>query len=156
MPTTTAPEPALPSDIAAKVDQHNRQLHDQLQITPQEQPQWDKFTAVTTSNAADIGQAFDERSAKLDTMNASENMQSFAHVAQVHAANMQKAAEAFQALLRHLFSRTKAAGRHGVPQQAGREERYRSQARGVSCTSPVSQSQGKVQPAGAEGRDSPG
>ncbi len=100
VPATAAPSAssALPPDIAAKVEQHDRQLHDQLQITPQQQPQWDRFTAVTNSNAADIGQAFNERGAKLDTMDASENMQSFAHVAQVHAANMQKAADAFQAL----------------------------------------------------------
>ena len=96
--TVSAGSPALPSDVAAKVEQHNKQLHDQLQITPQQQPQWDRFAAVTSSNAADIGQAFNERGAKLDTMNASENMQSFAHVAQVHAANMQKASDAFQAL----------------------------------------------------------
>ena len=99
-PAWAAPDasPALAPDLAAKVDKHNKQLHDQLQITPQQQPQWDRFAAVTSSNAADIGQAFSERGAKLDTMNALENMQSFAHVAQVHAANMQKAADAFEAL----------------------------------------------------------
>ncbi len=97
MPAASA-APALPADIAAKVEQHNKELHDQLQITPQQQPQWNRFAAVTASNAADIGQAFDERGSRLDTMDALQNMQSFAHVAQVHAANMQKAADAFGAL----------------------------------------------------------
>ncbi len=103
----TASSPALPPDIAAKVQQHNRALHDQLQITPQQQALWDRFAAVTVSNAADIGQAFNERGAKLDTMTAAENMQSFAHVAQVHAANMQKAADTFQALYTTFSSQQK-------------------------------------------------
>ena len=94
----SASSPTLPPDIAAKVEQHNKQLHNQLQITPAQQPQWDRFTEVTRSDAADIGQAFSDRGAKLDTMTASDNMQSFAHVAQVHAANMQRVADAFQAL----------------------------------------------------------
>ena len=92
MPARAAPanqpaasSPALPPDIAARVEQHNKALHDQLQITPQQQALWDRFAAVTLSNAADIGQAFNERGARLDTMTAAENMQSFAHVAQVHA-----------------------------------------------------------------------
>ena len=103
----TASSPALPPDIAAKVEQHNKALHDQLQITPQQQALWDRFAAVTLSNAADIGQAFNERGARLDTMTATENMQSFAHVAQVHAANMQKAADTFQALYTTFSSQQK-------------------------------------------------
>ena len=91
-------EPALPKDEAAQLEQHNKQLHDQLGITAAEQPQWDKFTDVTRSNAFDMRRAVMDRSAKLDTMNAADSMQSYADLAKLHAANMDKAASAFQTL----------------------------------------------------------
>ena len=118
MPARAAPanqpaasSPALPPDIAARVEQHNKALHDQLQITPQQQALWDRFAAVTLSNAADIGQAFNERGARLDTMTAAENMQSFAHVAQVHAPGA----------VHHVFQPAEAGRRRRVQKQAGRQ-----------------------------------
>jgi protein CpxP len=89
---------ALPKDAQANLARHNKQLHDQLGITAEEQPQWDKFTEVMRSNAFDMRHAFTDRSSKLATMNAAENMQSFADMAKVHAANMDKASTAFQSL----------------------------------------------------------
>jgi Spy/CpxP family protein refolding chaperone len=89
---------ALPKDAATKLEQHNKQLHDQLGITAEQQPQWDRFTGVMRSNALDMRRALMDRGAKLDTMNAADNMQSFADMAKIHAANMEKAATAFQAL----------------------------------------------------------
>ena len=89
---------ALPKDAGARLDQHNKQLHDQLGITPAQQPQWDQFLAVTRSNAFAMHQAFSERGAKLETMNAADNMQSYADLAKVHSDNMAKAAAAFQTL----------------------------------------------------------
>jgi protein CpxP len=97
-PATPGAKSGLPKDAAAQVQQHNKELHDQLGITPQQQPQWDQFTQVTRDNAEDMQQAFADRGAKIATMNAAENMQSYAALAQVHAANMQKLATAFQSL----------------------------------------------------------
>ncbi len=88
----------LPKDAAARVEQHNKQLHDELGITAQQQPQWDQFTQVTRDNAESMRQAFSDRGTKLATMSAAENMQSYATLAQVHAANMQKLSAAFQTL----------------------------------------------------------
>jgi protein CpxP len=88
----------LPKDIAARVEQHIKQMHDQLDITAAEQPQWDQFAQVMRDNATQMSQAFSMRASKLASMNASDDMQSYAQVAQVHATNMQKLASAFQAL----------------------------------------------------------
>jgi periplasmic protein CpxP/Spy len=101
-PQTTTPsasvEPALPKDVLAKVEQHIKQLHEQLGITPAQQTQWEQFAAVMRDNAAEMNQAFVARRTRLATMNAADNMQSYAQLAQAHADNMQKLASAFQSL----------------------------------------------------------
>ncbi len=102
-PSTTTPAapgaaPALPKDVSAKVEQHIRQLHGQLGITSAQQPQWDQFAQVMRDNAAQISQASADRVARVGALNAADNMQSYAQLAQVHATNMQKLASAFQSL----------------------------------------------------------
>lgn len=92
------PDPALPRDTATKMELHNKELHDKLGITAAQQPQWDQFSQVMMSNAADMHRSFATRRAALATMNAADNMQSYAELSQVHAANMQKSATAFQTL----------------------------------------------------------
>jgi Spy/CpxP family protein refolding chaperone len=104
-PNTSAPpaspaaaEPTLPKAISGKVEQRIKQLHHELGITSAEQPQWDQFAQVMRDNAAEMNQAFTDRGTKVHAMNASDNMQSYAQLAQVHATNMQKLASAFQSL----------------------------------------------------------
>jgi periplasmic protein CpxP/Spy len=80
------------------VQQYIDQLHATLQITPAEQPQWDRFAQAMTANADSMHQAFTQRGAALGTMNAAQNMQSYAELAALHARNMQTLANAFQAL----------------------------------------------------------
>jgi protein CpxP len=99
---------ALPKDAQAKLEQHNKRLHDQLAITAEQQPQWDKFTEVMRSNAFDMRRTAAQRTEKLATLNAAENMQSYADLAKVHAANMDKASTAFQSLYATLSPQQKA------------------------------------------------
>jgi len=80
------------------VEQHITALRNQLKITPAEQPQWDQFAQVMRSNAADMNQTFQQRGAKLASMNAAEDMQSYADLTAQHAQAMQKLATAFQNL----------------------------------------------------------
>ena len=49
-------------------------------------------------NAQHMRQTADDRAAKIKTMNASENMLSYAQIAMQHAQNVQKSASAFQPL----------------------------------------------------------
>jgi periplasmic protein CpxP/Spy len=90
--------PALPKAMSVKMEQHIRLLHQQLKITSAEQPKWDQFADVMRDNAAQIEQALATRSANMPAMSAVDNMQSYAHLAQVHATNMQNLASAFQSL----------------------------------------------------------
>ncbi len=88
----------MPKAMSAQVEQHIKQLHDNLHITASEEAQWDQFASVMRANASRISQAFQDRGARLTTMSAEENMQSYAQLAQVHATDMQRLASAFQSL----------------------------------------------------------
>ena len=88
----------VPKSMAEKVEQHIKQVHDQLGITVAEKPQWNRFAQVMRDNAARMQQAFAARAANVATMTAPANMQSYSQLAQVHADNMQKLASAFQSL----------------------------------------------------------
>ncbi|HUC19679.1 MAG TPA: Spy/CpxP family protein refolding chaperone [Acetobacteraceae bacterium] len=91
---TAAPPAGGPETAQQYIDQ----LHATLQITPAQQPQWDRFAQAMTGNAESMHQAFAQRGAALGTMNAAQNMQSYAELAALHARNMQTLANAFQAL----------------------------------------------------------
>ncbi|HQT63070.1 MAG: hypothetical protein B7Z75_10225 [Acidocella sp. 20-57-95] len=91
------PTPALPKDAAAKLEAHIKALHAQLKITAAEEPQWQQFADVMRTNAAQMHQAFESR-AKVSTMTAPENMQSYADLAKAHADGMQTLAAAFSTL----------------------------------------------------------
>jgi hypothetical protein len=93
----TAPASAAASPRHS-VEAHIQALHDQLQITPAEEPEWAAFAQVMRENAAQMEQAFATRGANLATMNAVADMQSYAQIAQIQSANMQKLAASFQAL----------------------------------------------------------
>ena len=81
-----------------RVEQRIVDLHARLHITPDEQVLWDKFAQVMRDNAQHMRQTADDRAAKLNTMNASENMQSYAQIAMQHAQDVQNLASAFQPL----------------------------------------------------------
>ena len=93
-----APAPAAAAMPAHNVEAHIQALHNQLQITPAEEPQWAKFAQVMRNNAMQMEQAFAARGASLGTMSAVQDMQSYAQIAQVQSANMQKLAASFETL----------------------------------------------------------
>jgi periplasmic protein CpxP/Spy len=81
-----------------RVEQHIARLHAQLHITPAQQQQWDQFAQVMRDNAKSMDQAFEQRASNFGSMNAVDNMQSYAQIAQQHAEDTQKLATAFQSL----------------------------------------------------------
>jgi glucose dehydrogenase len=97
---TTAP---ATSQAAAKntpegVEAHIAALHSQLQITPAEEGEWSTFAQVMRENTAQMQSAFAARGQTLPTMNAVQDLQSYAQIAQIQSANMQKLTTAFQTL----------------------------------------------------------
>ena len=98
-PAAVAPAaPRIPKATNDRVEQRIRDLHTELHITPAIESQWNQFAQVMRDNATDMSQSFDQRGARLTSMNASENMQSYAMLASQHAQDMQKLATAFQTL----------------------------------------------------------
>ncbi|HEY0183754.1 MAG TPA: Spy/CpxP family protein refolding chaperone [Rhodopila sp.] len=107
---------------ADRVEEHITQLHSQLRITPAQQAQWDQFAQVMRDNAKDMDQALEQRNAAFASMNAVQDMQSYAQLAQQHAQGMQKLAAAFETLYGSLSDDQKKnadavflahSGRHG-------------------------------------------
>ncbi|MGH7093889.1 MAG: Spy/CpxP family protein refolding chaperone [Stellaceae bacterium] len=100
-PSGAAPSaavPALPKDIQARVAQHIKQLHAQLHITAAEEQQWDAFADVMRANAADMNAAYRQREQQFAKMNALQNMQSYAKIAEEHSQHLQKLVVAFETL----------------------------------------------------------
>jgi protein CpxP len=101
-PVVAAPSPnaasALPKPMSQKVEQHIKQLHDQLGITAAQKPQWEQYAQVVRENAARMEPLFAARRAGVATMDAPDNMRSYAQLAQMHANNMERLATAFQSL----------------------------------------------------------
>jgi hypothetical protein len=94
------------------------ELHARLHITPQQQAQWDQFAQVMRDNGKDLDQAYQQRAAATGSMNAVENMQSYALIEQTRAQDVQKLVPAFQAVYSALSDEQK--------QQA--DELFRNQA----------------------------
>jgi protein CpxP len=86
------------SNVEQRVEEHIRELHAQLRITPAEQPQWDQFANVMRDNARDMDQQFTARREQFSTMNALQNMQSYEKIADAHAQHLQQLVPAFENL----------------------------------------------------------
>jgi LTXXQ motif family protein len=96
-PAANAPA-AGPQNGPETVQQRIDQLHAMLEIAPAQEPQWNRFAQAMTANAESMHQAFEQRGAQLATMNAAQDMESYAQLSALHAKNMQTLADAFTAL----------------------------------------------------------
>ena len=92
-PMTSQPVPG--KNMEERVENHIKQLHAQLHITPAEQTQWDQFAQVMRENARDMDQASMQRAQQYPTMNAVQNMRSYEQIAEAHAQHLQKLVPAF-------------------------------------------------------------
>jgi len=82
----------------ARVEERIATLHAQLQITAAEEPQWRQFAQVMRENAQKMEQNAADRAAKFGSLNAVENMKSYAAIAIEHGQNVQKLATAFESV----------------------------------------------------------
>ncbi len=111
-PSTAPNATAKPPTMAERVNQRIDQLHSELQITSAQAPQWRRFTAVMRENARDMDNAMHQRMDRLPNMTAEQNMQSYAHIAALHAQGMRKLVPAFE----HLYHTMSAAQKQTVDQ----------------------------------------
>jgi hypothetical protein len=94
-PKAPTAKAASPAD---RVEKHIADLHAELRITPAQQSEWDQFAQIMRENAANMDKVLEQRRAGFESMNAADNMQSYAEIAQQHAQDMQKLATTFKAL----------------------------------------------------------
>lgn len=116
------PAPREVRNMEGRVEQRITDLHAKLQISPAQQSQWDQFSLVMRDNARGTDERFQQRVQNLPTMNAAENMQSYAQLSAAHAQDMAKLVPAFQALYATMSERQK-----GMADQVFRDDAHRGQ-----------------------------
>lgn len=118
-----AAAPAAGEQQAA--EQRIQTLQGALQITPAQMPQWNSFTQAMRDNATATDGLFRDRAANAGTMNAVDNMKSYATVARAYADDTQKLSDAFQTLYGSLSDQQKQTAdtmfRQQVPKPAARK-----------------------------------
>ena len=90
------------------VAQRIADLHAQLAITSDQEAKWTPFAQAMRDNDDSIREAFKKRAEGVNTMNAADNMTSWAAIAQMHAQAMQKLASAFGEVYNSLSADQKA------------------------------------------------
>lgn len=93
-PTSTKHATRSPSDIEARI----KSLHDRLHVTAAQEQQWSQVAQVMRDNAESVNKMIRERNAKLRTMSAVENLNTYAEIAKTHADGVKKLASAFDSL----------------------------------------------------------
>ena len=85
---------ASPATVEARI----KSLHDALQISPAQEPQWQAVAAAMRDNALTTSTLVAERVAKAKTMTAIDDLHSYEAIADAHAAGVKKLTAAFEPL----------------------------------------------------------
>jgi protein CpxP len=85
-------------NVEERVERYIKDLHARLQITPAEETQWNQFAEVMRQNARNMDQTLMQRAERFPTMNAVQDMQSYAELAEQHAEDVKKLIPAFENL----------------------------------------------------------
>jgi periplasmic protein CpxP/Spy len=80
------------------VEARIKALHDELKITPAEEPQWSAVAAAMRDNAKSTGALIAERAKKTKSMSAVENLRTYEAIAKAHLDGIEKLLPAFEAL----------------------------------------------------------
>ena len=99
-PMTAAPG-ATPKPRTASVDRIENQivsLHKQFQIKPDQEVLWDTMAQVMRENGRKMRESVTERTAKLKTMNAVDDLKSYQMITDAHSDGLKRLVPAFEAL----------------------------------------------------------
>jgi hypothetical protein len=100
------------------VDQRIKMLQSQLGITEAQMPLWSAFSQAMRDNATATDALFTQRAGAVATMNAPDNMHSYAQIARAYADNTERLATAFDSLYASLSDTQKQAADMMFRQQA--------------------------------------
>jgi hypothetical protein len=98
---TTAPS------RAESADQRIQALQQQLGITQAQMPQWNAFTQAMRDNASSTDALLRQRASSVASMNALDNMKSYAQVIRAYADDTDRLEKAFEALYKVLTDQQK-------------------------------------------------
>ena len=115
-PASSSSAPSAATQAA--VDQRVRTLQSQLGITEAQMPLWTAFAQAMRDNAAATDALFTQRAGAVATMNAPDNMHSYAQIARAYADNTERLATAFDSLYASLSDTQKQAADTLFRQQA--------------------------------------
>jgi len=97
-PALAQSAPTPPATTQSVVEQRIQTLKTQLAITPQQEPAWDAFAQKMRDNAAATDRLAQQRSSAIASLNAVDNMRSYAHIAHEYATNADRLTAAFESL----------------------------------------------------------
>ena len=115
-PSSNSPAPSAATQAA--IDQRIKTLQSQLGITEAQMPLWSAFAQAMRDNAAATDALFTQRAGAVATMNAPDNMHSYAQIARAYADNTERLATAFDSLYASLSDTQKQAADTMFRQQA--------------------------------------
>ncbi len=126
----SAPVSASATAKAEKADKRLeariKDLHTQLQITPQQEPLWGKVADTMRSNADHMSALYQQRMSQTDTFTAVDDLKSYGDLAQAHADSVKNLETAFEPLYAALSDTQKKAadaafrGGAGKPSHLGK------------------------------------
>jgi periplasmic protein CpxP/Spy len=97
-PPAPATGPKVHSASADRIDARIAELHKQLRITPDQEALWNDLAQVMLANGRKMRDSVAERSAKLKTMNAVDDLKSYEMITDEHADGLKRLIPAFEAL----------------------------------------------------------
>jgi hypothetical protein len=99
-PPAAAPAAAAPVGATARVEARITELHEKLAIAPRQEARWKTVAGVMRDNARTIDHRLAQRSEKLPTASAVDDLRSYRDLARAHASGLDKLVPAFERLYR--------------------------------------------------------
>ena len=80
------------------VEARIKELHQELGITTAQQTEWDRVAQTMRENAGRLDKVIDQRKESMDRATAVDDLNAYAQVAETHAENVKRMADAFSGL----------------------------------------------------------
>lgn len=105
----TRGEPTQPDGPVARVEARISELHEQLHITPAQEPQFKAYADVMRSNAQAMQALFQQRAQSTDNMTAVTTLRWYAQLTAAHADALSKLIPVFETLYQRMSDGQKKA-----------------------------------------------
>jgi protein CpxP len=109
-------------NVMVRTEQRLADLHTKLQITPAQEPQWQNFAQAMRDNGRKMDETFQSRVQALASMNATDNMKSYARISMQHARNVETLVPIFDALYASMSESQKHIADQVFRDDASRDE----------------------------------